>query len=85
MKLLVGERYEVEFYDHSTGGAKDKPEVICRTIGYYIRESPLYFVFTSWEITNDDEAKLDNYELCKIFKKGVINVFKITRGRNPLR
>jgi len=85
MKMLAGERYEIEFYDHSMGGAKDKPETMCRVMGYFVKETTLYLVFTGWEITNDDEAKLDNYELCKIFKKGIINVFKITRGRNPLR
>jgi len=83
MKMLAGERYEIEFYDHSTGGVKD--ETLCRVLGYFIKETALYFIFTSWEITNDDEMKADNYEICNILKKGVINVFKITRGRNPLR
>jgi len=84
MKLKTGERYEVYFYDHSNGDC-DVDETRCRIIGYLVRETKRYFVFTSWEIVNDDYSKPDNYQIIRIFKKGITDAYKLERRGRALR
>jgi len=84
MKLDEGARYEVYFYDHSKGDC-EVDETLCRIMGYLVRETKRYLVFTSWEIINDEVSKSDNYEIIRILKKGIINVYRIERTGRALR
>ena len=75
MKFKVGEKYEVHFYDHSTG---DESDIIARILGWYVDETEMCYRFTSWEVlTEDIKFKSDNYECANILKSQIIKRIKL--------
>lgn len=75
--------YRVTFYDHSIGGSKEDPAVVCTIVGWLTGRAPVGLMFTYWAITNprNDEEFHHNAEQVFILEACIIEI-KLIKGNS---
>lgn len=72
--MKLGQLYYVKFYDHSTGGDREKL-LACECVGWLVEENKINMVLAYWQ-TYDSDSKTgldkDNEEVTSIVKSTII-------------
>jgi hypothetical protein len=73
VRYVKGKGYYVKFYDHCINDGEDDKDVICETLGFYVKATKAYYIFANWRTLGTE----GNDETFQILKKSIITSKKV--------